>query len=88
MHMYRVINKKTSRELPHVLFYQNVSLILVVHIFILPIHSRFIGCLPFDKSIVSRRVEKGGIQNQFITKENLIFSHKLYMYVIFLSYYK
>jgi hypothetical protein len=34
-----------SRVLPHFLFYRNVWLSLIVHICILAIHSRFIGCL-------------------------------------------
>jgi hypothetical protein len=35
-----------SRVLPNLLFYRNVSLSLIVHI-----HSRFIGCLPLEKSV-------------------------------------
>jgi hypothetical protein len=42
-----------SRVLPHLLFYRNVSLNLIVHICILAIHSRFIGCLSLGKSIIS-----------------------------------
>jgi hypothetical protein len=34
-----------SRVLPHLLFYRNASLSLIVHICILALHSRFIGCL-------------------------------------------
>jgi hypothetical protein len=39
-----------SSVLPHFLFYRNVSLSLIVHICILAIYSRFIGCLPLEKS--------------------------------------
>jgi hypothetical protein len=39
-----------SRVLPHLLFYRNVCLGLIVHICILAIHSRFIGRLPLEKS--------------------------------------
>jgi hypothetical protein len=38
-----------SRMLPHLLFYRNVSLSLIVHICILAIYGRFIGCLPLEK---------------------------------------
>jgi hypothetical protein len=42
-----------SSVLPHFLFYRNVSLSLIVHICILAIYSRFIGCLPLEKLILS-----------------------------------
>jgi hypothetical protein len=41
-----------SSVLPHLLFYRNVSVNLIVHICILAIHTRFIGCLPLEKSIM------------------------------------
>jgi hypothetical protein len=40
-----------SRVLPHLLFYRNVCLSLIVHLHI-AIHSRFIGSLPLEKSII------------------------------------
>jgi hypothetical protein len=40
-----------SRVLPYLLFYRNVCLSLILHICILAIHSRFIGCLSLEKSI-------------------------------------
>jgi hypothetical protein len=42
-----------SRVPPHLLFYRNVSLNLIVPICILAIHSRFIGCLPIEKYIIN-----------------------------------
>jgi putative copper export protein len=41
-----------SRVLPRLLFYRNICLSLIVHMCILVIHSRFIGCLPFEKCII------------------------------------
>jgi hypothetical protein len=40
-----------SRVLPHLLFYRNIYLSLIVHI--PAIHSRFIGCLCLEKSIIN-----------------------------------
>jgi hypothetical protein len=47
-----------SRLQPHLLFYQNVSVRLIVptytyHICILVIHSCFIDCLPLKKFIIN-----------------------------------
>jgi hypothetical protein len=42
-----------SRVLPHLLFYRNVFLSLIVHICILAIHSNFIGCLSLEKFIIN-----------------------------------
>jgi hypothetical protein len=44
------------RVLPHILFYRNVSLILIVHIvctYMYLLYTRIIGCLPLEKSITS-----------------------------------
>jgi hypothetical protein len=41
------------RMLPYLLFYGNVCLSLIVHISILAIHSRFIGCLSFEKFMIN-----------------------------------
>jgi hypothetical protein len=41
-----------SRMLPHLLFYRNVFLSLIVHICILAIHSRFIDYLHLEISII------------------------------------
>jgi hypothetical protein len=42
-----------SRVLPHLLFYRNVCLSLIVHICIPATHSRFIGCLALKKLIIN-----------------------------------
>jgi hypothetical protein len=50
--------------LPHPLFYRNVCLSLIVHVYvhnvcILAIHSRFIGCLLLEKSIINYHYHQG-----------------------------
>jgi hypothetical protein len=48
-----VQQENKSRVLSHLLFYRNVSLSLIVHTCIFAIHSRFIGCLPLEDSIIN-----------------------------------
>jgi hypothetical protein len=52
--LFYVRNK--SRVLPHLLFYRNICLSLIVHICILAIHSRFIGWLLLEKSIINSSI--------------------------------
>jgi hypothetical protein len=54
--IFTVINKKTNQEckVPHLLFYRNVCLsLLYTYVCIRAVHSRFIGCLPLEISIIN-----------------------------------
>jgi hypothetical protein len=53
LHVQRNQQEKKLKMLPHLLFYRNVFLSLILHICILAIHSNFIDCLPIEKSIIN-----------------------------------
>jgi hypothetical protein len=50
--LYKVINEKINQECYLIFYFIETSFFsLIVHMCILAIHSRFIGCLPLEKSI-------------------------------------
>jgi hypothetical protein len=43
--------KENKSRVQPLLFYRKVRLSLIIRISMLAMHSRFIGCLPFEKSV-------------------------------------